>query len=84
MYHERLPHQYLCGEEDGCYIADIPDLEAYSAFGETAAETLAEVERAKAAWIEEQHDRLASLYLQHDTPGNLPGCLKVYSACDGS
>jgi predicted RNase H-like HicB family nuclease len=39
-------------EEDDGYIADIPDLEACSAFGETAAEALAEVERAKAAWLE--------------------------------
>jgi len=38
--------------EDGGYIADIPDLEACSAFGATPAEALAEVERAKAAWIE--------------------------------
>ena len=39
-------------DEDGGYIADIPDLEACSAFGTTAAEALAEVERAKAAWLE--------------------------------
>jgi predicted RNase H-like HicB family nuclease len=36
-------------EEDGGYIADIPDLEYCSAFGETPAQALAEVERAKAA-----------------------------------
>ena len=39
-------------DEDGGYIADIPDLEACSAFGATAEEALAEVERAKKAWIE--------------------------------
>ncbi len=39
-------------EEDEGYIADIPDLEACSAFGETPAEALAELERAKAAWLE--------------------------------
>lgn len=39
-------------EEDGGYIADIPDLSCCSAFGETAEEALAEVLRAKAAWIE--------------------------------
>ncbi len=38
-------------EEDGGYIADIPDLEACSAFGPTPAEALAEVEKAKAAWL---------------------------------
>ena len=31
-------------EEDGGYIADIPDLDACSAFGETAETALAEVE----------------------------------------
>ena len=39
-------------EEDGGYIADIPDLEACSAFGLTPAVALAEVERAKDAWLE--------------------------------
>ncbi len=39
-------------EEDGGYIADIPDLEACSAFGKTPEDALREVERAKAAWIE--------------------------------
>ncbi len=39
-------------EEDGGYIADIPDLEACSAFGDTAEQALAEVERAKRAWLE--------------------------------
>lgn len=38
-------------EEDGGYIADIPDLEACSAFGDTAEQALSEVERAKAAWL---------------------------------
>jgi predicted RNase H-like HicB family nuclease len=39
-------------EEDRGYIADIPDLEACSAFGKTAAETLKQVEIAKKAWLE--------------------------------
>jgi len=39
-------------EEDGGYIADIPDLEACSAFGETAEEALREVQLAKQAWLE--------------------------------
>lgn len=38
-------------EEDGGYIADIPDLEYCSAFGSTPAEALAEVERAKTLWL---------------------------------
>ena len=39
-------------EEDGGYIADIPDLEACSAFGKTPEEALAQVEIAKAAWLD--------------------------------
>ena len=39
-------------DEDEGYIADIPDLEACSAFGATAEEALAQVEIAKAAWLE--------------------------------
>ena len=39
-------------EEDLGYIADIPDLRYCSAFGTTPAEALAELEKAKAAWIE--------------------------------
>lgn len=42
-------------EEDGGYIADIPDLKVCSAFGSTPEEALAEVERAKAAWLEAAH-----------------------------
>jgi predicted RNase H-like HicB family nuclease len=38
-------------DEDGGYIADLPDLEACSAFGNTAEEALAEVEKAKEAWL---------------------------------
>jgi predicted RNase H-like HicB family nuclease len=39
-------------DEDEGYIADIPDLEACSAFGETPEQALKEVEIAKAAWLE--------------------------------
>lgn len=38
-------------DEDGGYIADIPDLASCSAFGATPEEALAEVEKAKAAWL---------------------------------
>jgi predicted RNase H-like HicB family nuclease len=39
-------------DEDGAYIADIPDLESCSAFGKTPEEALAELEVAKVAWLE--------------------------------
>jgi predicted RNase H-like HicB family nuclease len=38
-------------DEDAAYVADIPDLEACSAFGASTGEALVEVERAKKAWI---------------------------------
>ena len=38
-------------EEDEGYIADIPDLSYCSAFGETPAEALQELEIAKQAWL---------------------------------
>jgi predicted RNase H-like HicB family nuclease len=39
-------------EADGGYIADLPDLEACSAFGKTPAEALKQAEIAKKAWLE--------------------------------
>jgi predicted RNase H-like HicB family nuclease len=38
-------------DEDGGYIADIPDLEACSAFGKSAQEALAQVQVARKAWL---------------------------------
>jgi predicted RNase H-like HicB family nuclease len=39
-------------DEDGCYVADVPDLRFCSAFGDTPEEALGEVERAKEAWLQ--------------------------------
>lgn len=39
-------------EDDGGYIADIPDLKHCSAFGKTPEVALAEVLKAKDAWLE--------------------------------
>lgn len=39
-------------EEDGCYVADIPDLKFCSALGETPEAALQEVMVAKAEWLE--------------------------------
>ncbi len=38
-------------ETDRRYIADIPDLDACSAFGKTPAEALKQAEVAKRAWL---------------------------------
>ncbi len=39
-------------DEDGGYIADIPDLTYCSAFGATPEEAVREVQVAKSAWLE--------------------------------
>ena len=39
-------------EADGGYIADIPDLDACSAFGKTPEEALEQVQITKSAWLE--------------------------------
>jgi len=39
-------------DEDGGYIADIPDLAHCSAFGATPEEALAQVMAAKQAWLQ--------------------------------
>lgn len=39
-------------DEDDWYVADVPDLETCSAFGDTPEEALAEVQIAKRAWLE--------------------------------
>lgn len=39
-------------EADGGYIADIPDLDSCSAFGDSPEMALAEVEQAKQAWLD--------------------------------
>ena len=39
-------------DEDAAYVADVPDLDACSALGQTPEEALSEVERAKQLWLE--------------------------------
>ncbi len=38
-------------EPDGAWIADVPDLQSCSAFGDTPAEALAEIAQAIEAWL---------------------------------
>lgn len=47
-YHINIFHS----QEDGGYIADVPDLDSCSAFGNTPAQALAQVQIAKEAWLE--------------------------------
>jgi predicted RNase H-like HicB family nuclease len=39
-------------EEDATYVADIPDLDACSAFGQTPEQALREVEHVKQLWLD--------------------------------
>lgn len=55
-------------DEDGGYIADIPDLDTCSAFGATRQEALAEVEVAKAAWLAAARDTGRPIPTPHDRP----------------
>jgi predicted RNase H-like HicB family nuclease len=56
-YHINIFHS----EDDAGYIADIPDLRFCSACGATPTEALAELERAKAAWLEAARERGAPI-----------------------
>ena len=47
-YHINIFHS----DEDGGYIADVPDLEACSAFGATPEEALRQIQVAKQTWLE--------------------------------
>lgn len=38
-------------DDDGCYVADIPDLRFCSAFGDSPEEAVREVQKAKKAWL---------------------------------
>lgn len=44
-------------QEDGCYVADIPDLRFCSAFGSTPEKAVHEVQIAKAPWLKVAKDR---------------------------
>ena len=48
----RYPIQVFWSEDDGGFIATVPDLPGCSAFGATQVEAVSEVKDAIAAWIE--------------------------------
>ena len=39
-------------DEDGCWIADVPDLKYCSAHGDTPAEAIASIQDAMEGWLE--------------------------------
>ena len=57
----RKPHYHInvfWSDEDGCWIADVPDLKYCSAHGDTPAEATAHVQDAIEGWLEtaREHD----------------------------
>jgi predicted RNase H-like HicB family nuclease len=60
-------------EEDGGYIADIPDLEACSAFGKTPEEAVAQLEQAREAWLATARDQGRTIPEPHYRPVAEPG-----------
>ena len=43
-------------DEDKSWVADIPDLQFWSAFGATAEQAVAEVEKARELWLAAAHE----------------------------
>ena len=49
------PHYHInlfWSAEDGCWVADVPDLKPCSAFGDTSADALANIRDAIDGWLE--------------------------------
>lgn len=55
-------------DEDECYVADLPDLESCSAFGETPQEALAELLVAREAWLASAREHGAPIPEPHYRP----------------
>lgn len=56
MMTPRYPINVFWSDEDGCWIADVPDLRGCSAHGRTPAEAAAEAQEAIALWLETARD----------------------------
>jgi predicted RNase H-like HicB family nuclease len=51
---DKMPKYHInrfWSEPDGAWIADVPDLQSCSAFGDTPAQAVAEIEQAIEAWL---------------------------------
>jgi len=54
------PHYHVnvfWSKDDGCWIADVPDLRPCSAHGDTPTEAIAEAEIAISLWVETAKER---------------------------
>ena len=51
MIRPRYHINVFYSEEDGCFVADVPDLRHCSAFGVTPEEALSQVQAAMKGWL---------------------------------
>lgn len=56
MIQPRYHINVFWSDEDGCWIADVPDLRYCSSHGDTPAEAAAEAQEAIALWLEVARD----------------------------
>ncbi len=61
MKPDNYPVVIFWSEEDGAYIADLPDLRFCSAYGDTPEEALRELLVARELWLEIAHENGARL-----------------------
>lgn len=57
MNDQRYHINVFYSAEDGCFVADIPDLQYCSAFGDTPLEALEQVLIAERLWLESARER---------------------------
>ena len=53
---QRYAINVFWSDDDGLWVADVPDLKSCSAFGATPEEALAQVRIAMEAWLEAAHE----------------------------
>lgn len=69
------PHYHInvfWSDEDGCWIADVPDLQPCSAHGDTPEQAVANVEDAIDGWLAVARDRGFSIPEPKYRPGIYP------------
>jgi len=67
MTHRYHINVFWC-EDDGCWIADVPDLRPCSAHGDTPAEAVAEAEVAIQLWLDVAAERGLPIPAAHYQP----------------
>lgn len=66
-----IPHYHInvfWSDEDGCWIADVPDLPSCSARGDTAQEVVSLVQQAMIDWVAGARDKGLEIPQPHYQP----------------